>query len=85
MTQAQIGQQLGISQMHISRLLAHAIGYHRPRLLGLSQRESGAGLAAAPGMDLTKPAAHRHRAAPAASPARLPAAARTGRRQAGVA
>jgi RNA polymerase sigma-B factor len=34
MTQAQIGQQLGISQMHVSRLLAHALGYLRPRLLG---------------------------------------------------
>jgi RNA polymerase sigma-B factor len=35
MTQAQIGHQLGISQMHVSRLLAHALGYLRPRLLGL--------------------------------------------------
>jgi len=35
MTQAQIGQQLGLSQMHVSRLLAHALGYLRPRLLGL--------------------------------------------------
>jgi RNA polymerase sigma-B factor len=34
MTQAQIGQQLGISQMHVCRLLAHALGYLRPRLLG---------------------------------------------------
>jgi len=38
MTQAEIGQQLGISQMHVSRLLAHALGYLRPRLLGLPQR-----------------------------------------------
>ena len=30
MTQAQIGQQLGISQMHVCRLLAHALGYLRP-------------------------------------------------------
>jgi RNA polymerase sigma-B factor len=58
MTQAQIGQQLGISQMHVSRLLAHALGYLRPRLLGLPQHASGTGLAAAPGMDLTG-AAHR--------------------------
>jgi DNA-directed RNA polymerase specialized sigma24 family protein len=29
MTQAQIGQQLGISQMHVCRLLAHALGYLR--------------------------------------------------------
>jgi RNA polymerase sigma-B factor len=34
MTQAQIGQQLGISQMHVSRLSTHALGYLRQRLLG---------------------------------------------------
>jgi RNA polymerase sigma-B factor len=34
MTQAQIGQQLGISQMQVSRLLARALGYLRPRLFG---------------------------------------------------
>ncbi len=34
LTQAQIGQQLGISQMHVSRLLAHALGYLRQCLLG---------------------------------------------------
>jgi RNA polymerase sigma-B factor len=33
MTQAEIGQQLGISQIHVSRLLAHALGYLRQRLL----------------------------------------------------
>ena len=33
MTQAQIGAQLGISQMHVSRLLAHALGHLRERLL----------------------------------------------------
>jgi RNA polymerase sigma-B factor len=38
MTQAQIGHQLGLSQMHVSRLLAHALGYLRLRLLGLSER-----------------------------------------------
>ncbi len=38
MTQAQIGQQLGISQMHVSRLLAHALGYLRQRLLGPADR-----------------------------------------------
>src|SRR5580658_3843379 len=32
MTQAEIGQQLGISQMHVSRLLAHALGHLRNRL-----------------------------------------------------
>jgi RNA polymerase sigma-B factor len=35
MTQMQIGQQLGISQMHVSRLSTHALGYLRQRLLGL--------------------------------------------------
>ena len=35
MTQAEIGQQLGISQMHVSRLLAGALGYLRERLMGL--------------------------------------------------
>ena len=34
MTQAEIGQQLGISQMHVSRLLAHALTHLRHRLLG---------------------------------------------------
>ena len=33
MTQAEIGQQLGISQMHVSRLLAHALSHLRQRLL----------------------------------------------------
>ena len=33
MTQAEIGKQLGISQMHVSRLLAEALGYLRERLL----------------------------------------------------
>ena len=37
MTQAQIGQKLGISQMQVSRLLAHALSYLRPRLLGLPE------------------------------------------------
>jgi RNA polymerase sigma-B factor len=34
MTQAEIGEQLGISQMHVSRLLARALRYLRGRLLG---------------------------------------------------
>ena len=34
LTQVQIGQQLGMSQMQVSRRLAHALGYLRPRLLG---------------------------------------------------
>ena len=33
MTQADIGHQLGISQMHVSRLLAHALAHLRHRLL----------------------------------------------------
>jgi RNA polymerase sigma-B factor len=37
MTQDQIGRQLGISQMQVSRLLSHALGYLRPRLLGLEE------------------------------------------------
>jgi RNA polymerase sigma-B factor len=35
MTQDQIGRQLGISQMQVSRRLAHAIGYLRPLLHSL--------------------------------------------------
>jgi RNA polymerase sigma-B factor len=35
MTQVQIGQQLGISQIQVSRLLGRALGYLRPRVLGL--------------------------------------------------
>ena len=71
------GQQLGISQMHVSRMLAHALGYLRPRLRGLPERASGAGSVAAPGTDLTG-AAHRRGASggPLASvpvgPARRP-------------
>jgi RNA polymerase sigma-B factor len=33
MTQSQIGERLGISQMHVSRLLAHALGYLRRQVL----------------------------------------------------
>ncbi len=33
MTQTEIGDELGISQMHVSRLLAHALSYLRDRLL----------------------------------------------------
>jgi RNA polymerase sigma-B factor len=33
MTQSQIGQQLGMSQMHVSRLLAHALAYLRDQIL----------------------------------------------------
>jgi RNA polymerase sigma-B factor len=37
MTQDQIGRRLGISQGQVSRLLSHALGYLRPRLLGLDE------------------------------------------------
>jgi RNA polymerase sigma factor (sigma-70 family) len=45
LTQAEIGQRLGISQMHVSRLLARALGYLRHQLTG----EPGYGTAAARG------------------------------------
>jgi hypothetical protein len=49
MTQAQIGLRLGISQMHVSRLRAHALGYLRSRLLDLQEHSvADAGPAAAP-------------------------------------
>ena len=47
MTQAEIGQQLGISQMHVSRLLAHALGHLRQRLLGPPETTPAARLASA--------------------------------------
>ena len=37
MTQDQIARHLGISQVQVSRLLRHALGYLRPRLLGLDE------------------------------------------------
>jgi RNA polymerase sigma-B factor len=37
MTQDKIGQQLGISQIQVSRLLSRALVYLRPRLLGLDE------------------------------------------------
>jgi RNA polymerase sigma-B factor len=40
MTQAEIGRRLGISQMHVSRLRAHALGYLRSRLLDLEENAS---------------------------------------------
>ncbi len=39
MTQAEIGQKLGVSQMHVSRLLARALGYLRERLLGNGEQQ----------------------------------------------
>ena len=38
MTQAEIGQRLRISQMHVSRLRAHALGHLRSRLLDLDAK-----------------------------------------------
>jgi RNA polymerase sigma-B factor len=46
MTQAQIGQQLGISQIHVSRLLAHALGHLRQRLLSQHKHAPAASRAA---------------------------------------
>jgi RNA polymerase sigma-B factor len=40
MTQIEIGRKLGISQMHVSRLRTHALGYLRSRLLDLEERAS---------------------------------------------
>ena len=47
MTQVQIGQQLGISQMHVSRLSTHALGHLRQRLLGQQEHPLDAGPASA--------------------------------------
>jgi len=41
LTQAEIGERLGISQMHVSRLLARALGYLRDRLLGRNEADDG--------------------------------------------
>jgi len=41
MTQAQIGAQLGVSQMQVSRILSSALGYLRPRVLGLPDDQLG--------------------------------------------
>ena len=42
LTQSEIGERLGISQMHVSRLLARALGYLREQLLGNGETGSGA-------------------------------------------
>jgi RNA polymerase sigma-B factor len=57
MTQAQIGHQLGISQMHVSRLLAHALGYLRLRLLGLPQHSAATQLRPPPRHTAARPSA----------------------------
>jgi RNA polymerase sigma-B factor len=41
LTQAEIGERLGISQMHVSRLLARALSYLRDRLLGRNETDDG--------------------------------------------
>jgi RNA polymerase sigma-B factor len=41
MTQAEIGQQLGLSQMHVSRLITRSLAYLRERMLGADPAESG--------------------------------------------
>ncbi|HYV81276.1 MAG TPA: sigma factor-like helix-turn-helix DNA-binding protein, partial [Streptosporangiaceae bacterium] len=48
MTQTQIGQRLRISQMHVSRLRAHALGYLRSHLLDLEGTHPSTGPAVAP-------------------------------------
>ena len=48
LTQAEIGERLGVSQMHVSRLLARALGYLRERLLGAGDEDDAAGTAGAP-------------------------------------
>jgi RNA polymerase sigma-B factor len=47
MTQTEIGRQLQISQMHVSRLRAHALGHLRARLLDLEVVPAQSGPAAA--------------------------------------
>ena len=54
MTQTQIGQRLGFSQMHVSRLRAHALGYLRSRLLDLEGTRASPdleGTRASPGLE----------------------------------
>jgi RNA polymerase sigma-B factor len=41
MTQAEIGHQLGLSQMHVSRLITQSLAYLRERMLGADPAESG--------------------------------------------
>jgi len=40
LTQAEIGARLGISQMHVSRLLARALGHLKSRLLDSAETET---------------------------------------------
>jgi len=56
LTQVQIGEQLGVSQMQVSRLIAHALGYLRPRLFGAqgADCEITAGYRKEPGKRMVK-------------------------------
>jgi RNA polymerase sigma-B factor len=47
LTQAEIGERLGISQMHVSRLLARALGHLRQRLAGGDEQDTAASMAVA--------------------------------------
>ena len=40
MQQTEIGRRLGISQMHVSRLRARALGYLRARLLDQEEQQA---------------------------------------------
>jgi RNA polymerase sigma-B factor len=40
MTQAEIGERVGLSQMHVSRLITQALSYLRTRMLGGEQSEA---------------------------------------------
>jgi len=53
MTQAQIGEELGMSQMHVSRLLQHALSYLRDRIT--RDEPSGAGEPADPAAAARQP------------------------------
>jgi RNA polymerase sigma-B factor len=48
MTQAQIGKQLGLSQMYVSRLTARALGHLRVRLFGQQDRPAGGSAGCSP-------------------------------------
>jgi DNA-binding CsgD family transcriptional regulator len=50
MTQVQIGRRLRISQMHVSRLRAHALGYLRSRLLDPEGTSAAKGHASRPAL-----------------------------------
>ena len=59
MTQAEIGQQLGLSQMHVSRLISQSLAYLRERMLGPDQ--SGPGGRARSGRHEDRRLHRRHR------------------------